>query len=71
MSLAQRWYLSILSNQERFLTFSIKFSDRMRSEASEYMLQDHNDNEDTFPGHLTYFAYSKGNFSKRLDYIID
>lgn len=42
----------------------------MHLEASEYMLNDHDDNED-FPDHFTYFEYTKEKFNQRLDYIFD
>ncbi len=42
----------------------------MHFEASEYMMNDHEDDPD-FADHFTSFPYDKEKFNKRLDYIFD
>ncbi|CAF1347298.1 unnamed protein product [Rotaria sordida] len=45
-----------------------EFSERMHYEASQYMMNDHEDDPD-FPDHFTYIKYDKEKVQQRLDYI--
>lgn len=42
----------------------------MHREASEYMLNDHEDNED-FSDHFTYIEYDQEKVNEKLDYIFE
>jgi hypothetical protein len=42
----------------------------MHVAAAEYMMHDHEDNQD-FPDHFTYIPYDKEKVNKKLDYIFE